>query len=141
MKKSLFVLLSISLLFSCSSKLDKKFDTDRENFKLQSTFNDDISEYFTGELTCLLKDNIYLVSYSIYSPKKEFKKVNLLISPDKEYFYHFGYDSVYTFTENKESNIEKGIVPGIEIYFKSTVEIKNLYCYFNSEDISLYYKA
>lgn len=134
MKKVIFPLI-IALLTSCQS-LNSSLESDKEDFKNQSDFSSDISLYFSVDVNSIYVEDTYRIEYTIYQPKDEFNNSHVIISPDKETFFIFGYDNDYVLSSASDKNNK---VKGISIYFSSSIKIDTLYSYFKSDEVELYY--
>ncbi len=142
MKKSLFgCLLSLAVLVGCGNKISSSsLSEDKEKFLQQDVFCDDNQGNFTDSLVSKKKENVYLLSYTLDSAKMDYHNVRVLLSPKKDSFFFFGYDSSYTLVKDKEkADRDKDIVFGLNINFTSTVELKSLYAFFCSDELNFYY--
>lgn len=144
MKKSFFgCLLSFVVLVSCNSNnvsLDSSLDSIKAEFAKQDDFSMSISNYFDGKYVTTHDDSIYRINYTIDKAERDYHNAKLLISPDKNHFYFFGFDGSYTMVKDKENADKANMkVYGISINFSSTVALDSLYACFISDETTIYY--
>lgn len=143
MKKSLFVLLSLSLLASCSNKTSISYsdiDKDKAEFSLQNVFKADVSAYFSHSISVSSKDGLYYISYTIDGAKNDYHKARVLLSPDMNSYFPFGYDNDYTLVNDKtQADKDSFKYYGIVINFCSTVALETIYARFGSNEKNFYY--
>ena len=95
---------------------------------------------FSTSLVSEKKNSTFMNVITLSSFDKDYHRVRVLLSPDKDYFVFFGYEDNYTIvTETKDVNQEKNCYAGISITFHSSVKIESLYAYFQSEEKSFYF--
>lgn len=141
MKKTLFgCLLSLAVLVSCGNHISSSLSEEKEKFKAQEDFCVDNQGNFSDRLACQKSKDVYLISYVIDSAKQDYHNVRVLLSPKKDSFFFFGYDSSYTLVKDEESaDKSKDIIYGLNINFPSVVELNTLYAWFYSDELSFYY--
>ncbi len=141
MKKTLFgCLLSLAVLVSCGSSISPSISEEKEKFIAQDEFCVDNQGNFSDRLVSQKSGEVYRLSYVIDSAKQDYHHVRVLLSPKKDSFFFFGYDSNYTLVKDKDkANKNKDIIYGLNINFSSTVELKSLYAWFYSDELSFYY--
>lgn len=141
MKKTLFVLLALSLCISCKKEIVLSgLDVDKTAFAAHDEFKDNASELFASKLTYSLNDGVYYFKYTLDAAKSDYMNVRLLLSPDKNMFFPFGYDSSYSLVSQKDqTNEKKNIYYGIVVNFYSTAKLEKIFCYFHSDNNDLYY--
>ena len=95
---------------------------------------------FSTSLVSEKKNSTFMNVITLSSFDKDYHRVRVLLSPDKDYFVFFGYEDNYTIvTDTKDVNQEKNCYAGISITFHSSVKIESLYAYFQSEEKSFYF--
>ena len=88
-----------------------------------------------------IKDDDYLITYQIDKLQQDFQQVKVIITPDEEHSYFFGYDQDYKLVKDVEKqDSSKHIYSGIKISFVSQVRIEKLKVLFKSSDLSLVYE-
>ena len=145
MKKSLFVLISLFLLPSCSKKLSSDLiNQDRASFRARdsSAFvsSSDSSLPFSSEFIRNQSQGEYLYTFNCFDFKKTREEVRRMISPDEgKSVFFIGYDSSYTLLSEGTSNKEKREVKAIGIHFSSTVEITSCRARRKTKDVTFYF--
>lgn len=139
MKKSLLLWNLAFLLTSCQVDFSSLLEEDKKAFvKVENFVSENLP--FSTSLVSEKKNSTFMNVISLSSFDKDYHRVRVLLSPDKDYFVFFGYEDNYTIvTDTKDVNQEKNCYAGISITFHSSVKIESLYAYFQSEEKSFYF--
>ncbi len=142
MNKSLFVLPVLALLTACQPSISTSLEQDKQwLFSCPETEYGNPENYFSSQLINTIKDDDYLITYQIDKLQQDFQQVKVIITPDEEHSYFFGYDQDYKLVKDVEKqDSSKHIYSGIKISFVSQVRIEKLKVLFKSSDLSLVYE-
>jgi hypothetical protein len=149
MKKHALFLLGIGLLLSgCQSGSLSTSQLADDESALSGTpdkdFTDDVSAYFTANLTAKTSTSdstVTIYRLTLYSFQAKQDQVRVLLSYDSLHAF-FGYDASYTMTNlASEVNVSKRIYSGLAINFASSESVSTpLKTRFSSSAMTLYFR-
>lgn len=143
MKKAFFVFLFLPLLVSCQASMEERLSVDEQKL-VDASESEYLStqDYFIGTMSVEKKEDYYHYTYQISSPKEDYTKVRVILTPDKKNFFFFGYNEDYTLVKDVSRQApDKRIYSGIRINFMSDTTVSSYQLYFQSEQVTFYFQT